>query len=87
MNKETLKNNVRNYIVDALFNGTPPTDFTDDTLLVSSRIMDSIVTLHMVNYFEDLLKIEFQAHEVTIENLDSVNIITNFLASKAAIVD
>lgn len=84
MEREKLKNEVREYIREHILSNETSTDFNDDTPLVSSRLMDSIVTLKMINYFEDLLNVECKAHEVTADNLDSVNIFTNFLFSKTA---
>jgi len=85
--KAELKDAVRNYVADGVFNGSMPAEFNDDMKLVSTRLMDSIVTLNMVNHFEELLGIELQAHEVNVDNLDSVNLITGFLAEKAGITE
>ncbi len=82
MDKEQIKNSVRNYIAQNIFGNKLPNDFNDDTALVSSRLMDSISTLKMINHFEDELKIECKAHEVTADNLDSVNVFTAFLLRK-----
>ena len=54
----------------------------DDANLISTRLMDSIVALKLVNYLEETFKIEFEAHEVVQENLDSINIIVSFVQSK-----
>lgn len=82
MNRDEIKKDVRNYIAQKMFKGNLPSDFTDDTKLISSRLIDSIVVLSMVNYLEEKTKIEFEAHEVSVENLDSVNIIVDFLLKK-----
>ena len=87
MKKQELKDAIRTYIVTEVFNGTRPAEFTDDMLIISTRMMDSIVTLNMINHFEELLNIELKAHEVNVDNLDSVNITTNFLAEKAGITE
>ncbi len=82
MNKEEIKGEVRNFIAKKMFKGNLPSDFTDDTKLISSRLIDSIVVLSMVNYLEEKSKTEFEAHEVSVENLDTVNIIADFLSKK-----
>lgn len=87
MKKAELQGAVRSYIADSVFNGSLPAEFNDDMKLVSTRLMDSIVTLNLVNHFEEMLNIELQAHEVNVDNLDSVNLITAFLADKAGITD
>lgn len=82
MDKEQIKTSVRKYISENIFGNQLPKDFNDDTPLVSTRLMDSIITLKMINHFEDLLNMECKAHEVTADNLDSVNIFTDFLLRK-----
>lgn len=54
----------------------------DDANLISTRLMDSIVALKLVNYLEETFNVEFEAHEVVQENLDSINIIVSFVQSK-----
>lgn len=87
MKKQELRDVVRNFIVGEVFNGTAPAEFSNDQKLISTRLMNSIITLNMVDHFEEMLKIELQAHEINVDNLDSVNAITDFLASKAGITD
>lgn len=82
MEREALKNSVRKYVSENIFGNQLPKDFNDNTPLVSSRLMDSIITLKMINHFEDELNVECKAHEVTADNLDSVNIFTDFLLRK-----
>ena len=82
METEEIKSTVRKYITEHIFNKQSLITFTDDSPLISGRLMDSIVTLKMITHLEDLLRIEFKAHEVTATNLDSVNIITDFLLRK-----
>ncbi len=83
MEREALKNSVRKYVSENIFGNQLPKDFNDDTPLVSSRLLDSIMTLKMISHFEDELKVECKAHEVTADNLDSVNIFTTFLWKKS----
>ncbi|MBS1585790.1 MAG: acyl carrier protein [Bacteroidetes bacterium] len=85
MNKQELKNAVRNYVTAEVFSGTMPEGFNDDTKIISTRLMDSIVTLNMVNHFEERLGIQLQAHDVSVDNLDSVNMISSFLSTKAGL--
>ncbi len=82
MNKDEIKKLIRSYVAEHVFSGKLPVDFNDDTLLVSSRIINSIIVMHLINHFEEALKIELEAHEVNIDNLDSVNIMADFFAGK-----
>jgi acyl carrier protein len=82
MSAEPIRQTIRDFICRELFDGDLPGDFTDDTALVSSRLMDSISTLYMVNQFEEKFNITFEAHEVTVDNLDSISILVNFITAK-----
>lgn len=79
---DDIKSNVRAFLAENIFGGTVPDTLTDDSELVSSRIMDSIVALKLVNHLETAFGIEFEAHEVDMENLNSINIIAAFVQSK-----
>jgi|694.fasta_scaffold83510_2 acyl carrier protein len=54
----------------------------DNTPLISSAIIDSISTLKLVDYLEKEFNIEFEPHEVDKDNLDSIELIENFIKSK-----
>ncbi|MGZ3882983.1 MAG: hypothetical protein ACXVP0_15365 [Bacteroidia bacterium] len=82
MTKDQIKKMVKEYIAEHVFSGAVPSDFTDDTLMISTRIVNSIVVMHMINHFEELLKVEVEAHEVNVDNLDSVNLVTLFFFNK-----
>jgi acyl carrier protein len=78
----TIKTEVRKFLEENLFSGKPEGAFTDDTPLISSRLMDSIVALKLVSHLETVFNIEFEAHEVDQDNLNTVNVITEFVAKK-----
>lgn len=82
MDKHNLIKEVAAYIVDKLFGGKPPADFNNDTALISSRLLNSIVVLGMINDFEEKFSVEFEAHEVNVENLDTINKTADFLFQK-----
>lgn len=70
------------YIKTEFLSNTEIEDFNEDTPLVSSRIMDSISTIQLVDFIEKEFNIEFLHHEVDQENLDSVNLIWEFIKTK-----
>lgn len=84
MTKDDIAKEVRGFVTEKLFRGDVPSDFNNDTALISSRLLDSIVVLGMVNYLEEKLKVEFEAHEVTVDNLDTINKTVDFLSQKLA---
>jgi len=79
---ENIKQDIRNFIIANIFNGTDDGTLKDDTQLIRTRLMDSIVALKLVSHLEEKFGIEFQAHEVDQDNLDSINIIAKFTQSK-----
>lgn len=82
MTIEKIKKMLNAYISEHLFAGKLPSDFNENTPLVSSRIVNSISVLHMVNHFEETLNIELEAHEVNVDNLDTVELFSEFLMKK-----
>ena len=70
------------YIKTEFLTNTEIKDFNEDTPLVSSRIMDSISTIQLVDFIEKEFGIEFFHHEVDQDNLDSVNLIWEFIKTK-----
>jgi len=70
------------FIKEEFLNESEEEQFNEDTALVSSRIMDSISTLQLVDYIEKEFDIEFNHHEVDQDNLDTVNKMWDFIKSK-----
>ncbi len=82
MTKENIQSKIVGFISNNVFSGKIPADFTNNSPLVSSRLMNSITVLQMVSFLEEELKVEFEAHEISADNLDTVNILTDFIAKK-----
>ncbi len=82
MNKNEITAEVRSFVTEKLFRGSIPSDFTNDTPLISTRLLDSIVVLGLVSHLEEKFNVEFEAHEVTVDNLDTINITANFISQK-----
>ena len=81
MSHDEIKETIREYIKKSIVKSDTVT-ISNDTPLITGGIIDSISTLQMVDFLEKKFKIEFQPHEVDRENLDSIDIITNFVLSK-----
>lgn len=75
-----IKSEVRNFLNSNLPGGASIVQ--DDTKLISSRLIDSIVALRLVSHLEAKFNIEFEAHEVTQENLETIDRIAEFVSSK-----
>lgn len=82
LNIEDIKTTVRDHIAKEFFDETTVHEFTDSTPLISGGIMDSISTIQLVDFLEKQFSIEINAHEVDQDNLDTVEIIANFVSKR-----
>lgn len=71
---------VRNFLAAEL--GEEYRNIPGSDKLISSRLVNSIIVLKMVNHLEEKFGIEFEAHEVDQDNLDSVDLISAFVLKK-----
>lgn len=81
---ESIKARVRDYLVSELNLPISMEELQPDTPLLSSRLIDSISALLLVEFLEKEYKIEFKPHEVNHDNLDSLDLIAAFVQSKHA---
>jgi acyl carrier protein len=73
---------VRDLILAEFLPGEPPELLTDSTPLVTGGILDSIATMKLATLLEQRFGIELQAHELSVENLNSVASIARLVRSK-----
>ena len=75
---------VRQFILDEFLPGEAPDLLTDSTPLVTGGILDSIATLKLAAFLEGHFHIELQAHEMSVDHLNTVTDIVNLVLSKQA---
>lgn len=80
---ENIKQVVRGYLLENLFDSGSSDELTDSTPLISGGILDSISTLQLVSFLEEKFKIEFRPNEVDQDNLNTISRIANFVRSKS----
>ena len=80
---EEIRATVKAYLLETFLPGEDPDALTDDTALISSRVLDSISTLKLVSYLEEEFNIQFEANEIHADHLDTLNYIATFVMSKA----
>lgn len=80
MSANDIKSEIKAFLTANL--AIPADTLKDDTKLISTRVVDSIIALRMVSHLEDKFKIEFEAHEVNQDNLESIDKIAQFVQSK-----
>ncbi len=81
MSIEETKNEIKEFIIKSILKNESA-KIENNTPLISGGFIDSISTLKIVDHLEKKYKIEFQPHEVDRENLDSIDLIAQFILSK-----
>jgi len=87
MNRENAKKEevievVREYLLEEFLPGEDPEALEDSMALLSSGIIDSIATTKLVLFLEERFFVRFEAHEVTVDYLNSLNDIANTILEK-----
>jgi acyl carrier protein len=79
---ENTKTAIRQYILERFLPGTDPAELRDTTPLISGAILDSLATVQLVAFLEEQFGVEIQAHEVSIDYLDTVHDMAQLVGSK-----
>ena len=81
---DTIKQEIKDFILAEFLPGESPDDLTDSTPLISGGVLDSIATLKLVMHVEDKYGVGFEPHEVDKENLDTLDLIARLIRTKLA---
>ena len=79
---EETKKTVKNYILEQFLPGEDPDELTDAIPLITGGILDSLAALKLVQFLEEMYGIQFEAHEVDVDNLNTIASIASFVHSK-----
>lgn len=79
--KTEIESKLKEYITNNFFNDNPDS-LSPDTQLLTSGIIDSISALELVDFIEENFNIQFEAHEVDQENLNSISTLSDFVLKK-----
>ena len=82
MNGETLKTQVRQYVVDNLLMGANAAELRDEHSFMETHVIDSVGVLELVSFLEKHFSIKVEDQEMLPENLDSLNGIARYLQRK-----
>ena len=77
-----IKDTVKAYILKEFLQGEDQENLKETTPLITGGILDSIATLKLVMFLEERFAIAVQAHEVDVENLNTISDITRLVRSK-----
>jgi acyl carrier protein len=79
---DTIQSEVKSYILSEFLPNADGDELTASTPLIGGGILDSIATVRLVTFLEQHFGIEVQAHEVSPDNLDTLDRIGQFVRSK-----
>jgi acyl carrier protein len=77
-----IRDTVHKFILDEFLPGEAPELLTDSTPLVTGGILDSIATMKLAAFLEELFHIELQAHEMSVDHLNTIADIVRLVQSK-----
>lgn len=77
-----IRDAVREYILTEFLPGEDPQALTDSTPLITGGILDSIASVKLVSFLEERYGIRFEAHEVSVDFLDSIDRISETVERK-----
>jgi len=78
----TVSQITRDFVLKEFLPGEDPAELTDSTPLMTTGILDSIATLKLVSFLEERFGVSIQAHEVDVDNLNTLSAITRLVQSK-----
>jgi acyl carrier protein len=79
---DDIQATVRQFLLEQFLPGEDPSELTNSTPLVTGGILDSIATMQLAAYLEKTFTIELQAHEMSVDHLNTVADIVRLVESK-----
>lgn len=79
---QKIKNTIRTYVKDNFLFGFSDEDLHYDTSFLEIGVLDSTGIMEMVTFIEREFGISVLDEEIFSENLDSINLIANFVSKK-----
>ncbi|MEE9385828.1 MAG: hypothetical protein V3V08_20655 [Nannocystaceae bacterium] len=80
--KDKIHQTIKTYILAELLDEDDASELSGDTELVRTGVLDSISTLKVVAFIEDEWDLEIETHEANVDNLGSIDAMTQLVASK-----
>ena len=78
----TIQEAIKSFVLTQFLPDEDPAELTLDTELISTGIIDSLATLKLITYLEEQFGISIEAHEVNVEQLNSVASVASLVESK-----
>lgn len=77
----SVEQKLKQFIVENFY-VSDPAEIRDDTLLVTTGVIDSTGMLEMISFLEEAFGISIADSEMTPENLESIERMTRFVSRK-----
>ncbi|MGI0014580.1 MAG: acyl carrier protein [Nitrososphaera sp.] len=79
---QATRETIKRYILEEFLPGENPAQLTDSTPLVTGGILDSLATIKLVVFLEERFQIQIEAHETTVDYLNTISDIAQLVRSK-----
>ncbi len=81
MARKDIVNTLKQYVLAKFLPGEDPAALSDETPLITSRVLDSIATLQLVSFVEETFGVTVAAHEAS-ASFDTIAEIAALVESK-----
>ncbi len=79
---EALGQEIRQFIIEQFLFGQGGQDLADDDSFLEKGIIESTRVLELITFIEETYTITVEDEEIIPENLDSINILVDFITRK-----
>lgn len=79
---EKIEETLKTFILQEFLPNENPDELTTSTPLITGGVLDSLATLKLVAFIEERYNIQFEAHDVDVEYLDTLAGIENLVRTK-----
>lgn len=78
----TLKDEIKKILQEVIISAGFDIELDDDMSLIDSGLLDSMSIVRVVQQIQDAFDIDLDFADITLENFDSINVLTPFIESK-----
>ena len=72
------------FITQELLYGEEDMELMADDSLLTSGLLDSLGVMQLINFIEEEFAVSVSPEDITIENFQSINVITNYISQRQA---
>ena len=79
---ETIKQTLRNFILEDFLPGEDPDALEDTTPLITGGVLDSIATIKFATFVDETWGVDLEAHELSADYIDTLADMATLVHSK-----